>query len=130
MVILRRKLSHGFERGTIKSSLNALEVRPSLDHIIHDVAVALSDYKVVYILPSNLSTRCAEASKRRPPSEPSAEGLEVSQGAASTPPLGRVSPLSVRGRPLLTRKKRTLPGPYGVEVECDLRVSLQATLER
>eukprot|EP00971_Amphidinium_carterae_P203607 4040867-Amphidinium_carterae.1 len=68
------------------------------------MAVALCDYKVVHIIPSDLTTGCAETSRRRPPTKPSAEGLKVSQGAASTPPLSRFSPLSVREGPLLSSK--------------------------
>eukprot|EP00971_Amphidinium_carterae_P193657 3842564-Amphidinium_carterae.1 len=81
MVVLGRERPKGLKRGTIESSLYAVEVRSSLGHIIHDVAVAFCDYKVVHIFPSDFTTGCAEASRRRPPSEPSAEGLEVSQGA-------------------------------------------------
>eukprot|EP00971_Amphidinium_carterae_P041952 824245-Amphidinium_carterae.1 len=69
MVILSGQGAHDFEGGTIKPSLNALKVRSPFDHVIHDMAMALSDDEVIDVLPRDSPPGCAEASRRRPPPE-------------------------------------------------------------
>eukprot|EP00971_Amphidinium_carterae_P224606 4455730-Amphidinium_carterae.1 len=91
--------------------------------------MAFSDDKVVDILPRDLPTGCAEASRRRPPPESGTKRLKVAQGATSTPSLGHFSPMLGRGGPVLASKEGPLPGPYRVQVKGDLRVSLDASFK-
>eukprot|EP00971_Amphidinium_carterae_P234856 4660450-Amphidinium_carterae.1 len=93
------------------------------------MAMALSDDEIIDVLPRDLPTGRAETSKRRPPSKSGTKRLKVSQGAASTPPLGGVLPLRGRGGPLLACKERSLPGAYSVQVKGDLRVSPDTAFE-
>eukprot|EP00971_Amphidinium_carterae_P222417 4414502-Amphidinium_carterae.3 len=91
--------------------------------------MALGDDKVVDVLPRNISTGCAEASRRRPPPESSAKRLKVAQGATSTPPLRHVRPLRGCRWPTLACKEGSLPGPDRVQIKGNLGVSLDAALQ-